>query len=460
MFDINDVFSHREIAIALWLVAGLLFVNFNADVRSAFIGVLRAVFAPKLLFLFAAFAVWVGFLSFFLAWFGLWTISELKATVLWYLFSGLALLARSIEHRGRSDKSQPDTSFFRSIIFDNFRVTVVVEFVGAAYSFSLFAELLFVPLIVVLSSLYAFAELEEKYTSARRPIEYIFLAIAVGLVWHFVHQTINDGGDIFSIATLRGVLVPIELSILSVPVFYLAYCYSAWETFDIRLGVKTYQSDELKRMARRKFFRAFFLRPPLFNRAVRQFQILPAESEDDIVKIIAGVREYERLKRTPPTIEPHLGWCPYQAELFLSAAQLATNDYHFSGFDDEWLAESSLRQLGRRFPTETLHYVIKGNANAASTLKLTARLPISPTPIEGLQVIEEAADLLTSKATSLAEMPGRIRRAIRALDNAFDGDGLHEIHVEVRRYEEANTLDVEFTIVVPAVSATDQDEIN
>lgn len=122
--------------------------------------------------------------------------------------------------------------------------------------------------------------------------------------------------------------------------FYVWFCYSHIEPATIQIDMKTFQSGDLKRYAKRRFFLTFMARPWLLRRAVRQFHNLPAETNEDVDKIVREILTYERQVENPSEVDPKIGWSPYLASKFLSELELKTGDYHSDGFDDQWWAIS------------------------------------------------------------------------------------------------------------------------
>lgn len=440
---IDQVFSNREIATTIWLafiaVVLIPYLSSKVDLAGAFFELLKTLFQPKLSLLFGAYAIWISLGAYLLSLVGLWTVYELKSTILWFLFSGAVLLGRAIQHDG-------DASFFGNILRDQFKVLAIFEFIVVAYSFSLWTELLLIPFVTLLAMVQVVCERDEKFKPAKSLVEWILVGIAAIVVWHFIATTIETKGSLFSYQTMREVLLPILLSTFSVPIYYLMHCYARWENAAIRIGLKTFQSDELKKEAKRVFFRNFFLQPVLLLRAVRQFQTLPAETNSDLKDIVDEVRNYQLRKKSPPVVPAEEGWSPYEAEHFLEGLNLKTNDYHKAGCGEEWFAESRHKDLNKEFPRETLVFRVQGSANASDTLKLKGTFQITPHPSEGLFALQKAATALTAKAIGSRETPEQILSTISDASETRTTVGLHVLTVTVSRFEEANILGVEFSI--------------
>jgi hypothetical protein len=106
-----DVLNAREKAILLWLVAIVVFAAIKSDgLGSSFLGVLRALAAPKLLLLFGAAAVYSSALVFLGKEAGLWHPSATKATVYWFFGTAVILVGNATQ------VSPDDPAFVRKLL--------------------------------------------------------------------------------------------------------------------------------------------------------------------------------------------------------------------------------------------------------------------------------------------------------------------------------------------------------
>ena len=445
IFQIYSIFSNREIAIGFWLVVLAIWAFWKIDAASTVRDLVLTLFQGSLFPIFATLAVWVALTVVILKPVGLWTPSETKATVFWYLFSGVVLLGRSISNKDGA-------TFFKNVILDNFKIIAFLEFMVVAYSFSLITELWFIPLMAVLSIFHAQSGTDKKHATVQKILEFILSGIVIFLVVHFAMTTFENNGAIFSLTTLREVLLPILLSILALPYFYLVYCYSSWQSTRISINQKNYQSNELKALARKRIFWSLFLSPKLARRAVRQFQMIPAETHQDVRDIIRDVKLYERKRNTPPTVELEEGWGSYAAEDFLKDHDLKTDDYHELGFGDEWGAASETKYFENAGLYESVISRLKGDVKAVGTLQLWGSFKLDPTPENGLNQFRDICTALTVAATNLNQLPDAVTKALVVPEDITHRNGVHLLNVKTSQFEGSPILDVEFTISMASTS--------
>ncbi len=360
---IAENFNNREIATAIWAAGLFGFVALVPNLRKGLFGVLRALLQWKLLVLFGSLAVYIAILCWLLSTGGLWSADQLGATAIWFVFSGAVILGRSLS-------VDEGGQYFLKLLKDSLSAAVVFEFVVVAFTFSLLIELLFVPVMALLGGMLALSESRAEYRPVQRFLELLLAGFVLVLLWYSASQIWVDSKDFFSAKTARNFILPIVMMVGCMPVFYGWYCYSAMENASKQIDFKTFQTAELKRYARWRFFLIFGWRPRLLKRAARQFQLLPAKTTQDVDRIVEEILDYERLAKDPPVVDPERGWSPFLAREFLAEEGLRTGDYHTDGLDDEWWAISNVVDLDAQLLPNTVTYSIEGGPGVAKKLKL------------------------------------------------------------------------------------------
>ena len=362
----------------------------------------------KLLMLFGSLGIYITGLCQSFHWFGLWAPDQIYSTLLWFLFSGIALSGRTI-------LTEEDDQFFRKLIYDSCKMIVVFEFLIAEYSFSLPVELFLVPFMAFLGCLIVVAGSKEEYARAKKVLELIVLAAVAVFLWNSVTSIWEHPAAFFTTKTGRDSLLPILLTLGSIPFLYLLHCYSHLERAGIQIGLKAFQSDELKRYAKRRFYLNFIFRPRLLRRATRQFHILPAETNGDVDQIVADIRAYERHSRSPPEVNEDLGWSPYLARDFLKAEGLQTEDYHPAYRDREWRANSKDVDLDDQIFPNRVAFYIEGRRDLVTMLRLKASFRDDSDPSLAKIRFNDIAQTLLKKSNS-----GNLQYAQKAIRSDED----------------------------------------
>ncbi|MEJ1991287.1 MAG: hypothetical protein P8X50_06075, partial [Maritimibacter sp.] len=174
----------------------------------------------------------------------------------------------------------------------------------------------------------------------------------------------------FSTTTGRNFLLPIALTLGSVPVLYMWYAITKIENAFISIDLKNHPPEALKRYARRRFTWAFLTRPWLLQRAIRQFHALPIKTRADVDRIVDAIREYERLAKAPPQVAVELGWSPFLTRDLLTHHGLRTSDYHVAWDQEEYFASTSYVDLDDGLLPNHAAFYVEGTQEIAKTLKL------------------------------------------------------------------------------------------
>ena len=261
---------------------------------------------------------------------------------------------------GETLSAEDDPSYFKRLVSDCFKATVVVEFLIVGHSFSLPVELLFVPFMALLAMLIGISQTNAEHPSVTSFLEWLAITIAAALLWKAVVGIWDQPSAFLTTQTGRNFLLPGLLTMASIPFLYAWYCYSQLESASIQIDVRSFQSDELKRYAKGRFFIRFMCRPLLLRRAVRQFHGLFAETKNDVDRIVSDVLTHERLRKNPPVIDESLGWSPYLAREFLRQEGFETSDYHRAHTAGRWWADSNRVDLDGPATRNAADFFVEG----------------------------------------------------------------------------------------------------
>ena len=437
-FWFQATFSHRQIATGIWVSIGFFFCILSKKTRSSIGGVLKALLQRKLVLLFGSTILHVGALCWLFHTLGLWGPDQLTATFLWTVLSGFSLVGRTLS-------AGEDQGYFKRLFLDCFKITVVLEFLIVGYSFSLPVELVLIPFMTFLAFLIEFSRTKVEYASVKKLFEWIVITVTTIVLWKAVGSIWDQPGTFFTTQTGRNFLLPGLLTITSMPFLYFWYCYSQIEIARIRIDLKTFQSDDLKRYARRQFFLRFMARPLLLRRATRQFHSMPAETNGDVNQIVSDVLIHERRRKNPPAVNENLGWSPYLAREFLKLEGFETSDYHRSLRGEQWWADSNHVYLDSQVLPNTASFYVEGLEDIATTLRLKGNFNNSFEPTLAKERFNEIAQALLKRGIA-----GDVRRAEVAIKSDEDFVLIiqkTEVRRKTERYPNQDSFELNFSLV-------------
>lgn len=237
-----QIFSTREISIIIWgiiLLIALMFIKGMPKIIGDFLKIISS----KIVIIFTSIsAIYTIFIVALLWKLSIWDITFLKDTCLWFLFSSMAIIFNL--HKAR------DFSFFKKVIKDNVKIILVFEFIVNFYTFSLPIELLLVPTVSFIGIIQAFTEISQKQEPNHKKVASCFgkiaLILSVGLIIFVVFKTIADYENLFTIYNIKSFLLPINLTLLSLPFYYGLALYMEYESlFTIIKHLNRYKSPSI-----------------------------------------------------------------------------------------------------------------------------------------------------------------------------------------------------------------------
>ncbi len=155
MDTILEIFNNREIAIGIWGILVISILLFTKPAHEFLKTALPILFCKKFVVFYVVFISFLVAVIGLLKWINFWDISLLKDTIFWVVFVELPLFAKAI------DKAK-DHMFFFELFKKNIKVITLFEFLIDFWTFSLIAEIILIPLTVIISFLYALSEKEKN----------------------------------------------------------------------------------------------------------------------------------------------------------------------------------------------------------------------------------------------------------------------------------------------------------
>jgi hypothetical protein len=128
-----------------------------------------------------------------------------------------------------------NANYFSKIIKDNTKVVAIWEFVFNFYTLGLIWELILTPTILLFSSIQVFAEHSSKKNSEHEKVVTLCKTILglIGLIaiCYVTYKTVTEYELLLSFANLKSFLLPIFLTIITLPYFYGLALYINYDSF-------------------------------------------------------------------------------------------------------------------------------------------------------------------------------------------------------------------------------------
>lgn len=241
-----DIFSTRELATAFWVGAILIAVGMaivtNKKIRQGFIGVLKCFFNRKLRKLWEIYFLYIGIITLMFSRSPIWKNIYLKDIILWTLFSGLTICMNAVA-------GEADEKYISKVLKDNIRFTVVTEFLLSTFTFSLWVELIIIPIITVIVLFDTVAEHKSDAIAVHKLLQDVMAFAGLCVILQTVRVGILEYRELNVINTLVSFFIPIVYLLLVTPLEYAFELYSKYEMLFIQMHFKE-PSDKMVRRKR------------------------------------------------------------------------------------------------------------------------------------------------------------------------------------------------------------------
>ncbi|WHI48415.1 hypothetical protein [Microbulbifer sp. VAAF005] len=304
-----DILNNREIAIAIWLLIISVYIYSSskmADVRTAFKRVLSAFFVRQIISVLCLMVAYMAIVIYWLAELDLWNAEQLKNTVFWCASVGFMSMFKL-------EQFKKDKSFFRHSVLDNLKLLAILQFVVGVYTFSLWIEVLLVPVLALIAAMLAIAETDKKYHQVKVLLEYCLSLFGIVLIAYTLYMLTTKFGEFGKEKTAYDFFVPPLLTLCYLPFVYIMLVYSSYEQVFIRLKFSI--KNRFNRYVAKLYAIALFnLRVNLLERWSYQVARVNIESHSDLVDTFKHVFKVRSSERNPKEVPIEQGWSPYKAK--------------------------------------------------------------------------------------------------------------------------------------------------
>ncbi len=402
----SDVFSTRELAFGFWLCVALSYVLSQSAFRNLLIGLIKHGLHKRLVKVYAITFFYIAFIVFLLAQVGVWNLAHLKSTIIWGISVGFLSLFKINLHR-----KAEDFSYFKEVIADNLKLIVVIEFLISTYTLNLWAELLLLPFVTVVTYLIEFTKGKTDLKLAHTVFTNIAALLGAGIIIYVLWRLFSDFSSFISTKTVADFMLPPILTFLFLPYLYGLAVYSIYETTFSVIGIKI-KDPKVRDYAHFASIMAFGQNVKLLRRWQHDTLLLNPQSKSDVRHSIRDVFRRHEKEKNPPVIPFEEGWSPYLAKEFLADHGLTSGEYQRTALElPDWYASSNHIDLSAGGLPNHISYTIDGDEDIAKQLQLTLNINECKHADAGTETLLRLAEALCAKALA-REMPLELKSAI------------------------------------------------
>ncbi|WP_455269017.1 hypothetical protein [Rahnella aceris] len=232
--------NNREYAVIIYTLILFLFFFTKRNIRELLFEMLRLFMHSKILYPLMMAAGWVMVCITVLNNLGIWSINNLKTTIVWSITFAFASLFEI-------KKVEEEKYFFKKQVKNTLSITVILIFIMELQTFSFISEMIILPIITFLSLLIVVGDIKEETKKVSTIIKYL---LSIFVIFYFIHSlyiSLQSPLETFSKNNLTEFLTPITLSLMFLPFVYIFYLAQAYETAFVSLEFRFDNKEILKK---------------------------------------------------------------------------------------------------------------------------------------------------------------------------------------------------------------------
>lgn len=398
----------RETAVAVSLIILATFVVVAKSTRPSAIRVLRAFVKPVLLVPLALAALYAAAEILLLHLAGLWSVANLKTTILWLVTFAFVTMFELATAKNRG-------AGLAKITRDVVSVTAVLVFITELHTFPLIVELIALPVVTVIALTGEVAKHRPEHAQVARLLACTTTVIGFAYLGFSLFKTVEQWQKVATWTAVSEFVVPVLLSLGFLPFLYGWRTYVAYNSMFTTIGIFGIES-RLVPYARWLAMTRIRGDIVLLERWRKVLQASRPSSKAELNHSLDALRALREREKFPLAVPPEHGWSPYMAMQFMVDLGVQTGHYKHS-FAGEWLASSPMREFGNdAIWQNNIAYYIEGAELAATTLKIKLNVNDPAQAREAEDIFIVHALHLLEQAISLDAVE-RLKGVVASLDD-------------------------------------------
>ncbi|MBU0711342.1 hypothetical protein KKA87_05400 [bacterium] len=252
--------------------------------RSLFVIVIKLFFQKKNLIALFSMVVYTFLMVSAFYFVGLWEIYFLKDTIYWFFGVAFIMLMNI-------NTITDNEHFFKSVILDNVKLIILLEFVVNLYVFNIVIELILVPVLFIIAGMSAIAENDNKYCPVKTLLDYMMMIFGFWVLIHVSYSIIIDYLSFINKQNLIGFFLPFILTSSYLPFIYFLALYVTYDGLFIRIEYLNKNKPYVKTI-KRKILILCNINLPRIKMLRKSLGLLRFENEDDFLLAIQNFKNH------------------------------------------------------------------------------------------------------------------------------------------------------------------------
>lgn len=141
-----------------------------------------------------------------------------------------------------------NNKFFKTLLLNSLKLTIIIEFITNLFSFSIWVELLLFPILLFLVLFDFVAESEEKFIRINSFAKTILSIIGFVVFLYSLIMTIINFDKSITSQTFKQLLLPIIFSIATIPALFIVVLYMKYESLFVRIPILFDEKDRRRKL--------------------------------------------------------------------------------------------------------------------------------------------------------------------------------------------------------------------
>ena len=346
---------------------------------------------------------------------GLWDFSLLKGSLIWFFSVAVFSLFQV-------NKFSESPYKLRGLVTDSFKLVVVIEYLVGAYTFHIAVELLLLPLIVLLSTLVAFADTKPEYEPVYKFLNAALAIVGVAILGSVMYLLVKDFEQVANRQAASDFVLPVILSALYTPFIAFMAVYSTYQAVLIRLRYSI-TKRHVEFYARLVTMLIFNVRIDLLKRWSSNVAKCHLQTVREVNQSFRQFFQMLAREKSPDSVSLPEGWRPNLARNFLISEGIETG--YYNPVDpmepSEWFSCSKLVEFGPGLFPNNIAYYLNGNERAVNSLKLKLNVNDPENAEEAHTKLLSSADKLAREALGLDLRDMLSKAIIPGQEGTLDG---------------------------------------
>ena len=228
MKEIIQAISNRDFALIIFIILILIAFLWGENIRESLTECLKLLFEKNILMILIGLCIWLFLSLVLMQEAGIWNVSLTKDTIFWVVGVGLPTLFAI--YKAKNNK------YFSSLILKAFKATFLLEFLINIFAFGLWIELILLPVLTILAISAEIAKKKPESQLIVRPLNILLSTIALLMLGYSISQILVNWDKIYTVDTLRTLLISFNLLLLFLPYLYAVRLYMAYESIFVLIN--------------------------------------------------------------------------------------------------------------------------------------------------------------------------------------------------------------------------------